>query len=712
MKIAVPRIDWRSALTSGGPGPAGHAVTDHAVRRTRNTFAPASRLLVYGDCGNIGDAIQTVAMARLLGGASAGVWRDAPMPTQYADVPFVVNGWLGKGTPVDDPNCLFAGVHLGYREPHYIRWIRESRFPVGARDEHTRGLLAANGIASELIGCATLTLPRYSGPRRGRYSIDVETVPGTQFETSIIPNLTWAEQWDLAVHRLEQLRRAELVYTRRLHVVLPCLAFGTPVVFPLTAYQDLFDKSRLGLLHTVGMTYDEPVELDVAPFADRFTQFLSSALGRSIEPVDDPAMPVPISPPPEPGAAQFEVSLDTTLLRSRTPDVPVVSMTSAPTVSALVFTRNSGASLPACLRSIQRTGFVKELVVCVDSDTTDDTVAVARSFTPHVHLMSPGFPETDAKLARGLERCSGDFVLRIDDDEQLGGRWDRESFELLVRFNDLTHFWIPRRWVLPSGDQFLASAPWNRDVPVRLFRNDPRILSYPQQVHEQVQICGRSLVLYDRWIDHYSLVLKSRADREEKCRGYARMRPGYDLSEYYLYEGRDTRTLSMSEAPLAAVDRHGDSNDWLRPWSVYVPGSEIDFRAGGNADLFATGGWSGAEPWGTWTTDTDAAVRLPLERPLGSQATLVIRAQAYVRPKHPTTRVQVMYEGSVAAEWTFDTPEAGEKQIVIPAARIGRDCNPTFTFRNLNAIAPVELRESPDSRRLGLGVTSLKLIAE
>jgi hypothetical protein len=669
----------------------------------RQHFVPRARVLIYGNSGNIGDAVQTVAMARLLGGQCAGVWRDAPMTDLCEEAPFVVNGWLGRGTLRLDPNALFAGIHLGFREPDYIRWIRASRFPVGARDEHTRGLLASNGIASEIIGCATLTLPRWRGPRRGRYSIDVEPVAGTEAGTSIIPDMSWADQWKAALQRLDQLRRAELVYSRRLHVILPCLAFGTPVVFPLNEYRDLFDKSRLDLLHTLGFMYDEAVELDVAPIAERFVRFLANALRTSIEPVEVPPMPVPIVPPPGDGAAAFEESLDVRFA----PD-PGAQRGTAPRISALVFTKNGAGQLRECLESIRHSGFVDEIVVCVDRETIDASIDVARQYTPHVHLVPPGAPEVSGKMAAAVALCAGDFVLRLDDDEQLGGRWDRQIFELLVRFNDLSHFWVPRRWLMP-GDKFIASAPWGRDLHPRIFLKDPRLLSFPSRVHEHLDIEGRSLVLYDRWIDHRVLCLTSRAEREAKCRRYLELRPDHDLSEFYLPEDRDLELLPVSEPP-SAVARSGVCR--FRPQVAYTPGSDIDFREGGNGANYTVGAWSHPEAWGTWTLAGDAQVWLPLNRPLHTGAKVSVVAQAFVRPGHPVCRAQVLYRGMVVADWALDTAAPFEQCIVLSAGLISADRSPAFTFRNLNARSPLELKESPDPRRLSLGLINLRLISD
>jgi hypothetical protein len=674
-------------------------------------FRPRARILVYGNCGNIGDAVQTVAMSRLLGGVCAGIWRDAPMPSLHGDVPFIVNGWLGKGTPLPDSNCLFAGIHLGLREPDYIGWIRRSRFPVGVRDEFTRGLLGANGIPSELIGCATLTLPRYHGPRHGKLSVDVEQVPGTRFETSIIPDMPWADQWALALHRLEELRQAELVYTRRLHVVLPCLAFGTPVVFPLREFRDLSDKSRLGLLHTLGFKYDQPVQMDVSPVAERFIRFLSESLGEPIAPVDLPEMPVPIMPPATDAEAQLEESLDAKVMAQAAGGSATVVCSPAPSVSALVFTKNGASRLPACLESIRRTNFVQDIVVCVDADSADESVAIARSYTPHVHIAPAGFPEVGRKLARGVSLCPGDFVLRVDDDETLGGNWDRESFELLVRFNDLTHFWTPTRWMVPQGDQFIASPPWSPDLHVRVFLKNPRVLSFPAQVHEHLRVSGRSLVLYDRWIDHHNLAQSSREEREAKCRRYASLRPDHHMSDYYLFEGKDLQLMPANQPAHMAANNLGAGARGFHARVPYTPGTDVDFRTGGNAGDYTLGGWSEPEPWGTWTIDEEADVWLPLDEPVGPNAKLVAVVQAFVRPGRPVSRTQVLYAGKLIDEWVFDSSAQSEKQCVLPAVRIASDRTPTFTFRSLNPVSPLELKESTDPRALGLGFTTLRLVA-
>src|ERR1700677_1178746 len=100
------------------------------------------RVLIYRGTANLGDAIQTVALCRLLGSQCAGIYRDEAFPREMADRPFIVNGWLGYGvTPKPLDNCVFAGVHLGQHEEHYLEWLRGGSV-VGARDPYTQRLLA------------------------------------------------------------------------------------------------------------------------------------------------------------------------------------------------------------------------------------------------------------------------------------------------------------------------------------------------------------------------------------------------------------------------------------------------------------------------------------------------------------------------------------------------------------------------------------------
>lgn len=254
--------------------------------------APTSfSCIVYRTC-NIGDMIQTLALSRLLP-PMTGIFRH-DLGSIPGDRTAVINGFLGSDPPPRaGAACLFAGVSGPYmHRSGYVSWMRRSPWPVGARDPASAELLAAEGLMTELVGCATLTFPRHDGERSGVLSVDCEG-PGTRVTHAIPRGMTVARQWEHASELLGRYRTAEAVYTSRLHVALPCLAFGTPVCIAAPRSADF--PERFSILEEMQVPYGTLVVRDVAPQADRYRGFLSRNLGRAIT-AHDAAMPTPATP--------------------------------------------------------------------------------------------------------------------------------------------------------------------------------------------------------------------------------------------------------------------------------------------------------------------------------------------------------------------------------------------------------------------------------
>ncbi len=197
----------------------------------------------------------------------------------------MINGWLGRNAIPAKGSFLFSGVHLA--ESKNLFWFHRSGFPVGSRDPWTDVRVKASRLNSELILCATLTLERYTGVRRGVYQVDcVNTgisLPRASVKLShwIGLDLSWPDQWTLGLHLLDLYRSAAVVYTGRLHVALPCLAFGTPVF--LTEPQRL-EKSpgefsrRFGTAEALGFKFGQINEIDVNSPANVYRKFLEANL--------------------------------------------------------------------------------------------------------------------------------------------------------------------------------------------------------------------------------------------------------------------------------------------------------------------------------------------------------------------------------------------------------------------------------------------------
>jgi len=238
------------------------------------------------------------------------------------------------------------------------------------------------------------------------------------------------------------------------------------------------------------------------------------------------------------------------------------SRRSSLSITAVVLTKNGGRRLRECLCSIVESHFADELVVCIDTETTGDAYAIAVPFTARIHYVQTK-GGLELMLPHIVSLCSGDYVLRIDDDECIRGRWDRETVESLACVNDVSHFLLATRWLIPPGDAFITDEPWFPDLHVRLFRRDSRLIIYPEQIYEPLLMRGRGIVLSDRWIDHFCLVDNSRMERERKCQFYRLRRPDEDLSQYYLYEERDVKSMRAdNEGFRSAVRQSRLWNSW------------------------------------------------------------------------------------------------------------------------------------------------------
>ncbi len=142
-------------------------------------------------------------------------------------------------------------------------------------------------LDASLIGCATLTFPRYVGKRHGVYSVDYPG-PGARFSHTISRQDSVSKQWGAAMDALQRYRTAEAVYTTRLHVAFPCLAFGTPVY--LANPQDAWCPGRFTVFEQLDLPYNELVTTDVSEWGQRFLDFLRTHANLSVD-QEDPKMP-------------------------------------------------------------------------------------------------------------------------------------------------------------------------------------------------------------------------------------------------------------------------------------------------------------------------------------------------------------------------------------------------------------------------------------
>lgn len=219
---------------------------------------------------NIGDDIQAYAVARLLPRVDRMVDRE----NMHTDAHFnnkptatVMAAWfMGKKwewPPADCLRPLFTSFHYTDFEAYPLRYLRSSYEyitgpgadylrswgPIGCRDLFTMEQLQARGIEAYFSGCVTLTLPQQpttADAKKYVCAVDV-TAPvekkirqiyeGSGLEVRKMTHLTtpsddskFSDRSKAVEALLTTYQNAYCVITRRLHVALPCLAMGTPVI--------------------------------------------------------------------------------------------------------------------------------------------------------------------------------------------------------------------------------------------------------------------------------------------------------------------------------------------------------------------------------------------------------------------------------------------------------------------------------------------------
>jgi hypothetical protein len=197
---------------------------------------------------NIGDDIQRLALEALLPHVDLRIDRDdmSLIKKFDSDTKLIVNGWFAKQThkvyPIQTKaQVLYIGFHANDDEVIPLK----PQLPVGCRDLWTFELCRQKNVPAWLSWCATLTLPWERSIKRNNilladvFEKDLDSVPKNIIQAAkrvtheIDPLLDRNSE---ALKRLELYASAQLVITKRLHAMLPCLAMGTPVVFVTPAF--------------------------------------------------------------------------------------------------------------------------------------------------------------------------------------------------------------------------------------------------------------------------------------------------------------------------------------------------------------------------------------------------------------------------------------------------------------------------------------------
>jgi len=163
-------------------------------------------------------------------------------------------------------------------------------------------------------------------------------------------------------------------------------------------------------------------------------------------------------------------------------------------LSVTIITRNEAANIGAALASV---AWADEIVV-VDSQSTDDTVTIARQHTGRVVVREwPGFVDQKNHAA---SIANHDWILSLDADERVTPELAREIRETLSGTPAHAAYRIPR--VTWHFGRWIRSTDWYPDYQLRLY--DRRSAHWSgRYVHEAVTVRG-TIGRLNHHLQHYA----------------------------------------------------------------------------------------------------------------------------------------------------------------------------------------------------------------
>ncbi len=163
-------------------------------------------------------------------------------------------------------------------------------------------------------------------------------------------------------------------------------------------------------------------------------------------------------------------------------------------LTVTVITRDEAGHIGAALQSVS---WADEIIV-VDSQSTDDTVSIARQLASRVEIRE--WPGYSAQKNYAAEIASNDWILSIDADERVSPELATEIRELLRTGPAERGYRIPRvTWYL---GRWIRSTDWYPDYQLRLY--DRRAACWNgRRVHESVQLQGTPGMLRHE-LQHYA----------------------------------------------------------------------------------------------------------------------------------------------------------------------------------------------------------------
>jgi SAM-dependent methyltransferase len=204
---------------------------------------------------------------------------------------------------------------------------------------------------------------------------------------------------------------------------------------------------------------------------------------------------------------------------------------------------------------------VDEIVVAVDERAHPATTNECARLADLVYVVPAANSHMERYLGWLHGCCSGDWILRADDDE-VPSEALREALRPLLAEREPTHYWLPRLWAYPTPETYVAEGIWLRDIQLRLVRNLPGLWRFSGRVHSNIEVAGAGRIV-DAPLLHLALLVADAEARRAKAEAYEavesglRAASGVSLNSVFVPEDAGVTALEPSrEADVAAYGRY------------------------------------------------------------------------------------------------------------------------------------------------------------
>ena len=171
-------------------------------------------------------------------------------------------------------------------------------------------------------------------------------------------------------------------------------------------------------------------------------------------------------------------------------------MPDRPTISISIMGHNEGHLLKNALESVQWA----DEVIYVDCDSKDDSLEIAKKYTPLV-FSRPNLLNLNVNKFFGIEKATSEWVFFLDCDEVISQELKQEILETIATHPKENGYWLPRKNYYFG--QWLKYGNKYPDPQLRLFRAGKARFPLVHQ-HEKLVVDGQVGNLRTP-MDHYTI---------------------------------------------------------------------------------------------------------------------------------------------------------------------------------------------------------------